>query len=97
MRDLELQFEGRGEVKQYSFLQVKSSDAGYIYKLSCKETGRSHYEVFKKKINEQYNTVSYPRSKSFGIWAWCCTDFHKALSRYSKIKLEFSINTKNKS
>ena len=81
MRNLATQFDGIGEVNGYRFNQVEASENGYIYSVTCKETGKVHYEVFKKKANRRFNVVSYPTSKSFGLWAWTCMDLEKAQAR----------------
>ena len=77
MRQLEKQFEGRGQVKGYSFNQITATPYGYIYAVSTKGVV-GHYEVFKHLENTLYNTVSYPTNKGFGIWAWTTPDLLKA-------------------
>ena len=72
---LPLEFTGKGEVKGFVFTQIKSTDKGYIY--SVMNSGQVYYEVFKRKTN-QYNGVSYPKSKSFGKWAWWYSSLEKA-------------------
>lgn len=68
MKELEIQFVGRGQVKGFIFTQIKKNNVGYIYKV---DLGTScHYEVFKRKENAKFNCISYPSDKSFGIWAW---------------------------
>jgi hypothetical protein len=65
MKELATQFIGKGEVKGFEFTQLKAGNA-YLYRVT---NGHSTwYEVFKRKINK-WNQVSYPRAKSFGIWA----------------------------
>ena len=44
---LPLKFDGKGEVKGYSFEQVMETDSGYAYRVS--DESSTHYEVFKKK------------------------------------------------
>ena len=68
MKQIEKTFIGKGEVKGFSFTQIQQNDYAYIYEV---DTGNGiHYEVFQHRINKQFNCVSYPRSKSFGVWAW---------------------------
>ena len=90
MRQLEKDFIGTGEVKGFIFTQIKKSEYGYIYRVIA--GGTSHYEVFKHTENTRYNCVSYPRSKSFGLWAWHCSDLVKALERLEQI--DFLCETK---
>lgn len=70
MKQLKTNFEGTGEVKDYTFSQLLKNDKGYIYEVQCTDTGNIHYEVFKHKENNQFNCISYPTSKGFGLWAW---------------------------
>lgn len=70
MKELELQFTGTGEVKGFTFSQVKALNFGYIY-MVFDTFGQRWYEVFKRKENVRFGTISYPRQKAFGVWAWC--------------------------
>jgi len=27
----------------------------------------------------------YPKANSFGVWAWTCTDYHKALEKFDEV------------
>ena len=98
MTNLQQTFEGRGEMKGYTFRQLKESDYAFVYELSD-ETGFKHYEVFDKKINTQYDCISYPKSTSFGKWAWCFKHLDtqralmQAIDKYDKINLEQSRKT----
>lgn len=83
MKQLLKQFEGRGEVKDYSFKQLHSSPKAYVYSVTHK--GVSHYEVFKHKENNRYSVVSYPSSKSFGLWAWTFMSYKEALIKFNNI------------
>ena len=67
LKELPLEFVGEGEVRGFLFSQVCRTDRGYIYRVQ--EEDKVWYEVFERKIN-QFNGISYPRSKSFGVWAW---------------------------
>lgn len=89
MKPLPIQFKGRGEMKGYIFTQLEATDLAYFYMV---EDGiRVHYEVFNKRINHRFDTVSYPTSKAFGIWAWCYSNsdsylaFEKAIKKYNKL------------
>ena len=68
MRELELSFIGKGQVKGFKFTQIKKNEFGFIYEV--KDCGQIYYEVFKRKENVRFNCVSYPSNKAFGIWAW---------------------------
>ena len=76
MRELEKEFIGIGEVKGHKFTQIYASKWGFIYEVDT--GGRKYYEVFKRRLNHQYNIVSYPGSKSFGKWAWTIGSLEKA-------------------
>ena len=77
MKELQIIFEGRGQVKGYSFHQIAKTDEGFIY--SVQSDSSRHYEVFKRVENTLYNTVSYPSDKSFGIWAWTTPKLERAI------------------
>ena len=79
MKELQQQFQGRGEVKGYTFTQVSKTDLGYIYQKEL--DGKISYEVFKHKENKRFDCVSYPTSNSFGVWAWDCKTLEKAMER----------------
>lgn len=85
-KELEASFFGKGESKGDYFQLLRQSKKAYLYKRSSPE-GNIYFEVFKKKINQQYNCVSYPKSKSFGIWAWCFTrdQFTEALQKFYEL------------
>ena len=54
MKELEEKFEGRGEVKGYSFELFEKCPAAYIYKKTHVETSTVSYEVFKRKENTYF-------------------------------------------
>lgn len=74
---LEKEFKGKGEVKGYYFTQILANDKGYIYEKRYKD--KITFEVFKIKINRRFNKISYPTSKSFGIWAFDVLTYEKAI------------------
>ena len=87
MKQLQQQFQGRGEVKGYTFTQIRVTDLGFIY--SKELNGSLSYEVFKRKENKRFNCISYPTSNSFGVWAWDCKSLERAeeiLNRFSSPK-----------
>jgi hypothetical protein len=77
MRELEKQFIGKGQVKGFKFTQIKKTKYGYIYKVRAQNS--EWYEVFKRKENTRYSVISYPRNKSFGVWAWSTKDMSRAI------------------
>jgi hypothetical protein len=85
MKELEVRFIGRGQVKGFIFTQIKKNRVGYIYKV---DLGSSyHFEVFKRKENIKYNCVSYPSDKSFGIWAWTYKSLEQACNKLKDLEV----------
>lgn len=84
MKQLELKFEGKGEVRGYEFEQLMKSEKGYLYQLKDKD-GNIHHEVFRYKENKQFDCVSYPKSNSFGVWAWCVKEYNKAVELFESL------------
>lgn len=85
---LEDRIEGKGEVKGFVFTKEFENEKGYVYKV---DTGNSiHFEAFYKKsmpvcidfekriYSETEKKESYPKSNSFGAWAWSCKSFELA-------------------
>lgn len=83
MTPLPKTFIGRGEVKGFKFAQIDATDKAYLYEVES--MGRLHYEVFKKRENARFGTVSYPTSKAFGIWAWTCSSYERAIERFNQL------------
>jgi hypothetical protein len=81
VKELPIEFVGTGEVRRFLFRQVTKSDKGYVYEV--KDGDSVHYEVFRRKIN-QFGGVSYPKSKSFGVWAWSTKSLVKAMEYYNE-------------
>ena len=79
MKELQEHFEGKGQVRGYTFTQIRSADWGFIYEVS--HGGHRHYEVFRKRLNRRFATVSYPTDKAFGKWAWTCLTLARAEER----------------
>lgn len=84
MVELDSEFEGVGEVKGYRFKQLFMTDYAYMYEKTHIDSGTKSYEVFKRKENIQFNCISYPRSKSFGVWAYDCSTFERAKELFDK-------------
>lgn len=82
-KSLPTHFQGRGEVKGYTFTQISKTDKAFIYEVS---SGNSkHYEVFLKKINTLYKCESYPTSKAFGLWAWTKMTLEAANQKFEEL------------
>lgn len=94
MKELEKEFNGRGEVKGFHFKQIKANEFAYIYEVHNPDVIEPHYEVFERRINEQFDCESYPKSNSFGVWAWCCIDLKAAERRFNKITKRLTDKTK---
>ena len=86
MKQLRTEFDGRGEMKGFTFTQIMKSDKAYIYEVSFEE--HKHYEVFEHKENHFYDCVSYPSSNSFGLWAFCFSNYDMAMSCFEKLSVK---------
>ena len=92
MKELKNEFKGKGEVSGYAFKQLKKSPYSYLYEVKNEENGSIHYEVFKRKENTQFDCVSYPRSKSFGLWAWTIVILDKAIEKFDDLNLVIDLD-----
>lgn len=96
MKELRKEFVGIGEVRGFVFKQLHMNEYAYVYEVKNPEQNSPHYEVFERVENLQFDCVSYPKAKSFGVWAWCLKDYDKAMLKYGKItkkaqeKIEFN-------
>ena len=81
LRELPVEFVGVGEVRGFLFRQVSRTMFGYIYEVRVPGAQECHYEVFRRMENARFGCVSYPKSKSFGAWAWCCDSLARARER----------------
>lgn len=88
MRELPMEFVGVGEVRGFRFRRVEATPLGFIYEVVIPACGRKHWEVFRRVENVRFGCVSYPKSKSFGAWAWCCSSLWDA----KQILASFSFN-----
>lgn len=89
MKQLQVEFTGRGQVKGFKFTQIEKTAYGYIYEVN---TGNSvHYEVFKHKENKRYECVSYPSNKAFGVWAWTYRSLESTQSKLDDLETLFNI------
>lgn len=87
IKELALNFIGRGQYKGFKFTQIHATGSAYVYSVDVK--GAIYYHVFKKRINTRFGVISYPSPNSFGIWASCYyRDYDKALCKYNEINKE---------
>lgn len=84
MKELLINFVGKGQVRGFIFTQIKKSESAYIYEVNVTED-QKHYEVFKKRENSKYKCVSYPSDKAFGKWAWTYSSLDKALNKFEEL------------
>jgi hypothetical protein len=84
MKELEIEFDGRGEVKNFHFTQLKRSDKAYLYKVEVPDAD-PHYEVFLRKENSRYGCIVYPSSKGFGRYAWTYRDYGGAVEKFNSL------------
>lgn len=82
IKELPTEFKGIGEVRGFFFTQIRATERGYLY--SVKYCGAVWYEVFQRKVN-QFDGVSYPKSKSFGKWAWSYMSLERALNKLDSL------------
>lgn len=82
IRELELQFIGRGEVKGDLFEQLQFNGTLYLYRRTA-PTGRVCYEVFKRKVHPTRGHVRYPHSNAFGPWAKCVCSYDEAMHYFN--------------
>lgn len=85
MKELKKEFTGIGEVRGFMFKQLEFNGYAYLYEVKNCEANKVHYEVFERVENESFDCVSYPKSKSFGVWAWCINDYEKAKKKFEEI------------
>lgn len=90
MKELQNEFIGRGEVKGFIFTQIKKSNKAYIYKVDC--DGCEHYEVFKHRQNNHFNCISYPKTASFGLWAWTYKNLDLAIDKFNLLNIESEVS-----
>jgi hypothetical protein len=91
MRQLEKEFAGIGEVKGFTFKQLKASEFAYLYEVLA-TNGSKWYEVFEKEENVRFDCVSYPKQKSFGLWAFTADTLERAEAKF--LELEQRVQTR---
>jgi hypothetical protein len=90
MKELSDEFIGKGEVKGFSFKLVKRTEHAYMYQVN---RHGQHYEVFERRENTRFDTVTYPSSKAFGIWAFCMASFERAELKLSELTQRVCVRT----
>ena len=82
MRELPVEFEGRGAMKGFSFRQIAANNYAYIYEKSYPDIPYVSYEVFQRKegktLDGNEDIIMYPREKAFGVWAKDCNNLDRA-------------------
>ena len=96
MKELKTEFVGIGEVRGFTFKQLNANGYAYMYEVKNPDEQSSHYEVFERVENTAFDCVSYPKSKSFGVWAWFIKDYEKACKKYDKITNKVKERLENK-
>ena len=96
MKELDTEFQGTGEVSNFTFKQIASSERAYVYEISDVNNNR-HYETFERRIRQKSETVIagrnvsfdekvlYPKSGNFGDWAWCFMSKESAMRQYEEL------------
>ena len=84
-QELKKVFKGRGEMKGYKFSQIAMNDFAFIYEKRWLDSLSITYEVFERRINKRFDTISYPSSKSFGIWAFDVATLDKAVIKFYEL------------
>lgn len=96
MKDLKTEFVGIGEVRGFIFKQLHANGYAYLYEVRNPDEQMPHYEVFERVENVQFDCVSYPKAKSFGVWAWCVKDYAKAMKKYDELTNKVKERLENK-
>jgi hypothetical protein len=90
VKELPSSFLGKGEVKEMTFDLIVNNEIAYVYRVMDNKTCSVRYEVFRRKINTLYNMVSYPKSNSFGIWAWTFSSILDAINKFNSLTVKYS-------
>lgn len=98
MKQLEVEFIGKGQVKGFVFKQIANNGLAYIYEVT--DDCGIHYEVFEHKeveatsailggVSVMYEArVLYPKESAFGVWAKCVKHRSNAFYLYEQISNE---------
>ena len=100
MIKLEKEFIGVGEVKGFKFKMLFENEKAFMYEISYEnEDGYTSkwYEVFERRVSKATDTIMngimvhfdereiYPKSNSFGVWAWCINNYDKAKAKFDYV------------
>jgi len=83
---LERDFMGSGEVDGYHFLRVKQT--GLVAMYEVRHDCVLHYEVFRRRINNQFSVETYPSAKQFGKTAFTTFSKEYAEELFKKLQEE---------
>jgi len=105
MKELSINFDGKGEVRGFAFHQVKKSDKVYIYEVIDSEFPSDiHYKVFNRVEAKERDTIKgyvkvhyeamviYPGAYAFGITAWTYRNYKLAEKKFEEINNEVEIS-----
>lgn len=96
MKELEKQFEGKGDNTGFKFEQLLKTDLAYLYE-TTDEYGIISYEVFERREQEASSyviggvtvnaeaKVLYPKTSAFGDTAFCFRDIEKAKAKFVEL------------
>jgi len=82
-KELPMQFLGKGQNIDYTYLQEASSQDGYMFLVLYK--AERWYEVFKRSLNYDKFINEYPQSDAFGQTAWRVGTKEEAYDLFFKI------------
>ena len=100
MIKLEKEFVGVGEVKGFKFKMLFENEKAFMYEVSYENDDgytSNWYEVFERKVSKATDTIMngvmvhfderevYPRSNSFGVWAWCINNYDIAKAKFDYV------------
>lgn len=83
IKELDLYIKGKGETRGFTFKQIKAN--GYAYLYEVENDGDIYYEVFERRVNSQFNCISYPSSKAFGVYAFCLHKLEQAENKFLEL------------
>ena len=84
IKELPIEFTGRGEVRGLQFRQLMKGNHTLLYDVTY--DGITNHEVFEIRIcltpitKESY--VGYPKANSFGVWARTYRNYEKAVEQF---------------
>ena len=87
IKELPVEFEGRGEMKGFHFKQLIKNPKAYLYEVTHPDTDIIDYEVFNRRVYKPNNREIYPRGESFGYTAWSYRNKENALKKLQEISV----------